>query len=80
MWIIAKCVQEARKLQNLHIKQLCLPNADKYLHMAKFCHLFINCNGVLPIVHNRQNETTIRVMYYLLFYPTWIKFLKDKLI
>ena len=59
IWIIAKSVHFAKKLQNLDIWKLCLPNVDNYPHMEKFCHFLKKSNGILPIVHNRQNETRI---------------------
>ena len=54
MLIIAKSVHFAKKLQNLHIWKLRLPNVDNYPHMAKFCHFLKKSNGILPIVHNRH--------------------------
>ena len=67
IWIIAKCIHFAKNLQNLHIWKLRLPNVDNYPHMAKFCHFLKKSNGILLIVHNRQNETRIKENQYILF-------------
>ena len=60
MWIIAKCVHIAGKLQNVHIWKSCLPNVDIWLHVAKFCHFFTKSNDILPFLHNRHNLTRIK--------------------
>ena len=46
-----------KNLPNVCIWKLRIPNVDIYSFSAKFRHFFANSNGILPIVHNRQDDT-----------------------
>ena len=43
--------------------EIALAKCSNYRHMAKFCHFLKKSNGILPIVHNRQNETRISLFH-----------------